>query len=99
MGWFFNPELSHGDSRFPEMASIHDAAKTGDRQQVLSILANDPLAVHAKTEVRACPDNLLSGGKRGAAAPARHMRSERADRRRCGGGTLARGGVLARVVD
>ena len=30
------------------MAPIHDAAKSGDRQQVLSILAKDSRAVHTK---------------------------------------------------
>ena len=51
------------------MAPIHTVAVEGNRQQVLSILANDPLAVHAKTEVRACPANLLSGGKAGRSSP------------------------------
>ena len=36
------------------MAPIHSAAENGDRQEVLSILANDPQAVHASNEVRAC---------------------------------------------
>ena len=37
------------------MTPIHDAASNGDRQQVLSILANNSQAVQARDGVSACP--------------------------------------------
>ena len=50
-----------------EMAPIHDTVDSGDMQQVLSILAKDPQAVHTRGTVRACPAQPLRGGAAGTA--------------------------------